>query len=166
VTNYRREQVGTTPTVACLGGETIARYRLQLVREAAVPYDHSIVCDQPERAARFLHRVLDGYDREVLGALYLTSSHRAIGHTLAYIGTLTYAPAEPRGLLVPGLLANASAALLFHTHPGGDPTPSTDDISLTRRVAEAGKILGVTILDHIILGEPPTYTSLLREHPW
>ena len=146
--------------------ETIARYRLSLAREGTDPYGETTICSQPETAAPFLHRVLESYDREVVGSLFLSHNQRAIGHTLAYIGTLTQAPAEPRGLLLPALLANASSVILFHNHPSGDPTPSTDDINLTQRVAAAGNILGVKVLDHIILGEEPTYTSLWKTNPW
>ncbi len=146
--------------------QTIARYRLSLAREVCVPYDEPIYCDQPQKAAGFLHRILATYDREVLGALLVGANHRAIGHTLAYIGTLTQAPAEPRGLLVPALLANAAAVILFHNHPSGDPKPSADDIALTSKVAAAGDILGIQVLDHLVLGDPPSYVSLWQKYPW
>jgi DNA repair protein RadC len=98
-----------------------------------------------------------------VGSLFFNHHHQAIGHTLAYMGTLNQALVEPRGLLVPALLANAASILMFHNHPSGDPTPSTDDICLTERVAEAGEILGVPVLDHIILGEPPRYYSFREQ---
>lgn len=160
--------IGASPSslAEIVGVETVARYRLSLVREGSVPYDTTISYDQPERAAAFLHPLLADYDREVLGALLLTYSYRAIGYTFAYVGTLNQAPAEPRGLLVPALLANAAAIVMFHNHPGGDPTPSRDDLAVTERVVAAGKLLGVTVLDHLILGEPPSYTSLWRSRPW
>lgn len=153
-----------TPTQADV--QTLTRYGLRLVCEDRVPYDRLIRCDQPETAARFLHTVLEGIDREVFGALFVDSRHHAIGHTIAYIGTLTQAPVEPRGVLVPALLANAAALILFHNHPSGDPDPSQDDLQLTRRLVEAGDVLGVKVLDHIVLGEAPRYTSLYRTNPW
>jgi DNA repair protein RadC len=146
--------------------ETVARYRLNLVREAIEPYDEPILCNEPDSAARFIHHILDGYDREVVGALFLNTTHRTIGHTLAYVGTLTAAPVEPRGLFVPALLANSASIILFHCHPCGDPAPSDDDFRLTARLVAAGSILGVKVLDHIIIGEPPRYESLYRLRPW
>jgi DNA repair protein RadC len=143
----------------------MARYRLSLVREATVPYDNPVNCNEPDRAATFIHHILEDYDREVVGSLFLSHGHRAIGHTLAYIGTLTSAPAEPRGLLVPALLANAASIIMFHNHPGGETIPSRDDCSLTKKVVAAGDILGVNVLDHIIIGEPPHYTSLRQLNP-
>jgi DNA repair protein RadC len=145
--------------------QTITRYRVGLVRESAVPYDEPINCGDPDRAARFIHRVLESYDREVVGALFLSHSHRATGHTLAYIGTLTSASAEPRGLLVPALLANAASIIMFHNHPSGETIPSRDDNALTKKVIAAGDILGVKVLDHIIIGEPPHYASLRQLSP-
>jgi len=146
--------------------QTIARYRLGLVHEGEVPYGTSARCDRPESAAPFLHRILATYDREVVGGLYLNHRHDAIGHTIAYIGTLTQALVEPRGLLVPALLANATGVIVFHNHPSGAPTPSSDDIALTRRLVSAGEIVGISVLDHIVLGEAPHYASIRQVRPW
>jgi DNA repair protein RadC len=56
--------------------------------------------------------------------------------------------------------------ILFHNHPSGDPAPSAEDLAFTRRLAEAGEILGIRLLDHIIVGEPPAYVSLRRRGGW
>ncbi|MGH7567750.1 MAG: JAB domain-containing protein [Gemmatimonadales bacterium] len=61
------------------------------------------------------------------------------------------------------MLANAAGIVLFHNHPSGDPTPSADDLAFTRRVAVASETVGVRLIDHIIVGEPPRFTSL-HEH--
>lgn len=146
--------------------QLIARYRLGLVHEGCVPYDTTTKCDRPETAAPFLHRLLRTYDREVVGGLYLNSQNDAIGHSIAYIGTLTQALVEPRGILVPALLANAAGVIVFHNHPSGDPTPSSDDLALTNRLIEAGNIVGISVLDHIVLGDAPRYTSIRHLHQW
>lgn len=148
------------------GIRTITRFGLRLVCEGEVQYDRTISCDRPESAARFLHQILEGIDREVFGAVYLDGRHKVIGHTIAYVGTLTHAPVEPRGVLVPALLANAMAMILFHNHPSGDPEPSTDDRRLTKRLVEAGDLVGIKVLDHIILGETPRFLSLFTRDPW
>lgn len=154
------------PPLAPSGEGTIARYRLGLIREATVPFDTTKAYDRPERIAPFLHGLLETYEREVMGALFLTANLRAVGHTLPYQGTLTHAAVEPRGLLIPALMTNAAGVVLFHNHPSGDPTPSSDDIAVTKRVVAAGKLLGVSVLDHLILGEAPRYTSLWQLDPW
>lgn len=174
MTDYRREGEGAayrappaaTAVADALPFGTIARYRLSLVRETSVPFDTSTRYDQPERAARFLHELHATADREMVGALLLASTYHAIGHTIAYIGTINQAPVEPRGILLPALLANAAAIIAAHNHPSGDPTPSTDDINLTNKLVAAAKLLGIAVLDHIIIGEPPTYNSLWTTHPW
>jgi DNA repair protein RadC len=60
---------------------------------------------------------------------------------------------HPREVFETPILANAAAVILTHNHPSGDPTPSTDDCHLTRRLADAGEILGVQVLDHIVVGD-------------
>lgn len=147
-------------------GTTIARYRLVLVREDEEPYGNPTRCAKPAAVARFLHQLLEGYDREVFGALFLDGRNRAVGHTLAYVGGLSRTVIEPRGVFTPALLANANAVILFHNHPSGDPTPSKDDRRVTRRLAEAGDLLRVKVLDHVIVGEPPGYCSLRTEGGW
>lgn len=146
--------------------QTITRYALRLVAEGCTKFERLIRCDQPETAARFLHQVLEGADREVMGALYLDTQHHAVGYTIAYVGTLYEAPVEPRGVLVPALLANAAAMILFHNHPSGNPEPSRHDLNITSKLVEAGEIVGVKVLDHIILGEAPRYLSMFSRNPW
>lgn len=144
------------------------RYRLSLVREPDAPYDGAelVRCDQPFTAARFLHQLLESYPQEVVGAILLNTQHQAMGHVLAYLGTLCGAYVEPRGILAPALLANAASVVMFHNHPSGSPEPSRDDRELTKRIVAAGEILGVKVLDHIILGESPSYVSLYQNDPW
>lgn len=143
---------------------TFMRYRLNLVREES-PEHEPADCGQPHAAARLAHQLVGGYDREVMGALFLDTRHRTIGYTIAYVGTLSRAAVEPRGFLVPALLANAAAVVLFHNHPSGDPSPSAEDLAFTRRVADAGDFIGVRLLDHLVLGEAPRFVSL-RERGW
>jgi len=157
---------GVAESALVSGIRTITRYGLRLVCEGEVHFDGAISCDRPESAARFLHQILEGIDREVFGAVYLDGRHKVIGHTIAYVGTLTHAPVEPRGVLVPALLANAMAMILFHNHPSGDPEPSTDDRQLTKRLVEAGDLVGIKVLDHIILGESPRFLSMFTRNPW
>jgi DNA repair protein RadC len=140
--------------------ETIARYRVTLVREESTPYETPEHCGDPATCARFLHRILSSWDREVMGALFLATRNRAIGHQLAYVGTLSRAAVEPRGILSAALLSNCAGIILFHNHPSGDPSPSAEDIAFTRRMAEAGEVVGIRVVDHIIVGEAPAFVSL------
>ena len=144
---------------------TTCRFRLMLVREEPEPYGPEM-CASPAQAAPLLHRLVAGLDREVLGALFLDTRHRAVGHTVAYIGTLNRTVAEPRGILVPALLSNAAGVIVFHNHPSGDPSPSPEDLAFTRKLAEASDAVGVRLVDHLILGDPPTFVSLKERGHW
>lgn len=139
--------------------ETTCRFRLTLVREDPQPYGPQALAS-PAEAAQFAHQLTAGCDRELMGALFLDCRHRALGHTIAYVGTLNRAAVETRGLLTPALLANAAAIIAFHTHPSGDPSPSAEDLAFTRRLQEAGEVVGVRLVDHLVLGEAPVFVSL------
>lgn len=139
---------------------TVCRYRLVLVREPGSAYAQPVPCSNPDAVARFLHGVLAGFDREVVGVLFLDGRTRAIGHTFAYVGGLNRSIVEPRGVFAPAMLANAASVILFHNHPSGDPSPSRDDLKVTEEIAAAGRLLGIRLLDHVILGEAPLYLSL------
>ena len=84
------------------------------------------------------------------------------GHTVAYVGTLWGSLCDPRGIYAPALLVNAAYVAMFHTHPSGNPNPSPEDQAMTERVAAAGKVLAIPLLDHLILGESPRYVSLAQ----
>jgi DNA repair protein RadC len=76
-----------------------------------------------------------------------------IGFNLVAIGTLTSALVHPREVFKAAILANAAAIILVHNHPSGDPEPSAEDRALTSRLKEAGEILGIRILDHVVIGD-------------
>jgi len=100
----------------------------------------------------FLQKYYAGHDREEMTALMLDAKNGIIGfHTIA-IGSLTLAIIHPRETFKAAILLNASAVLLAHNHPSGDPTPSQEDRELTRRLVEAGKLLGIQVMDHLVIG--------------
>ena len=144
---------------------TTCRFRVMLVREEPEPYGPE-TCAFPAQAATLLHRLSAGYDREMLGALYLDTKNRAVGHTVAYIGTINRTAAEPRGIIVPALLTNAVGIIVFHNHPSGDPSPSAEDLAFTRKLSEAAEAVGARFVDHLILGDPPSFVSLKERGCW
>jgi DNA repair protein RadC len=68
-------------------------------------------------------------------------------------GTLTSSPVHPREVFAPAVRHSAAAVVLVHNHPSGDPQPSADDLDITRRLADAGRLLGVRVVDHVIVGD-------------
>lgn len=91
-------------------------------------------------------------EQEEFRALYLNSKHKLIKTKTISIGTLNTAVISPREVYQHALRLNAAAVVAVHNHPSGDPTPSREDKDVTKRLAEAGKILDVSFLDHIIIG--------------
>jgi len=83
-----------------------------------------------------------------------------------YRGTVSRTACEPAGILRAALLCNASAVVLFHNHPSGDPSPSAEDLAFTRRLAEAGEIVGVRLVDHLIVAGPGRYVSMRERGVW
>ena len=165
--NAARRPSATTP--AATGNQvprlTIRRYRLELVAEATSLFatDPGRAADplcRPEAAARFLAREIGNRPQEHMCALYLDTRNRPLGWTVAHIGTINRAAVEPRAILVTGLSLNAAGFLIAHNHPSGDPTPSAEDLAFTRRMAEAGELIGIRLVDHLILGDDGRWISL------
>lgn len=106
------------------------------------------------RAAADVFRViLQDEPGEVFGMLCLSTKNRVIGYHEVSRGTLDATLVHPREVFKAALLANAAAIIVAHNHPSGDPTPSADDIALTSRLMAAGTLLGVSVLDHIVIGD-------------
>ena len=111
----------------------------------------------PRETALSLMTVLQDEPSEVFAILCVTTKHRVIAYHEVSRGTIDSTLAHPREVFKAALLANAAAIVLSHNHPSGDPTPSPDDVELTRRLAAAGEVLGVPVLDHIIIGDGRYY---------
>ena len=126
--------------------------RVALVREGAVKSETRSICG-PADAAAVLRGIIGDYDREAFAVLLVNAKHRVIGAHIAGVGTLDSAQTGPREVFRAAILAGAKAVVLGHNHPSGDPTPSSADLHLTRRLAKAGELLGIPVLDHIIIGE-------------
>ncbi len=153
------------PRGAIAEGHTVTRYRLRLVKEDQEPVAEPEILARPVEIAAFLwKRVFDGVDREVMCAVYVDSGNRVIGWTIAYVGCLSRCGVEPRGLVVPALLANASGLVIAHNHPGGSEKPSEEDKYFTRRMHLACDILGLKLVDSLVVAEGPSglrWTSLM-----
>ncbi len=138
-------------------GRAITIIRLQMVREGHFPYTTRQIRGSAD-AAKIFRSYLAGADREYLVVLLLDGRHRVNGLNVAAMGSLTHTPVHPREVFKPAVLANARAVIIGHNHPSGDPSPSREDRKLTQRLVRAGELLGITLLDHIIVGEAG-YTS-------
>jgi DNA repair protein RadC len=90
---------------------------------------------------------------EQFGLVMLDTKHRLLRTAIISVGTLDSSPAHPREIFREAASASAAAIVLFHNHPSGDPTPSRDDVDLTRRLIQAGQLMGIDVLDHVILAD-------------
>ena len=127
-------------------------YKCKLVKEREVEYEAEISC---ARDAEKLFRKLglNKEPEEVFWIACLNTKGKVIGMHEVSRGSLAICPVHPRDIFKRALLNNASSIILCHKHPSGDPDPSSEDKELTRRLIQAGKILGVKIVDHIVVGD-------------
>lgn len=136
-------------------------YQIKLVRDGSQPVERRKVTTAPV-AAEILHEYLAETDREHFVVLLLDTQNRAIGLHTVTVGTLDASLVHPREVYKPAILANASSVLLAHNHPSGECTPSAEDELVTRQLRAAGELLGIEVLDHVILGDPPHFYSFLE----
>jgi len=120
------------------------------------------VASSPSEAVALLRPIFDELDadREHFVILALNSANRATGFKVISTGSTNASLADPRTLFRDAIALGAASLVLAHNHPSGDPTPSREDIALTRKLAEGGKLLDINIHDHIILGADAAFVSL------
>jgi len=107
----------------------------------------------PHDAAAFLLPAYGARAVEQFGLVLLDTRHRVLRTTIVASGTLNSTIVQPRDVFREAMLGSAAAVVVFHNHPSGDPTPSQDDIELTRRLRAAGVLMGIDVVDHLVLGD-------------
>lgn len=107
----------------------------------------------PADAASLVQYEMSALEQEHLRAILLTTRNEVIEIAEIYRGSLNSAPVRIADVFKPAIRKNAAAIILVHNHPSGDPTPSPDDVALTKAIREAGQLLGLEVLDHIIVGQ-------------
>ena len=132
-------------------------FRVELVHERS--FDAPLALT-PEDVAPVVCRYLKGADREHFVVIMLATNCRIIGINTCHIGSLDASVVSPREVLKPAVLANAAKIVVAHNHPSGSLQPSQADISVTRRLAQAGKLLGIPVLDSLIIGHDGEFASL------
>jgi DNA repair protein RadC len=99
--------------------------------------------------------------KEHFATLHLDGKNRVVCMDTVSIGSLNQSIVHPREVFKTACLSNAAAVILVHQHPSGDPAPSREDIEITKRLREAGELMGICVLDHIIVGDD-TYVSFVE----
>ena len=104
-------------------------------------------------------------DREVFALLILDNKHRMVGYHQVAEGSLTASIVHPREVFKALVLSNAAAFICMHNHPSGDPTPSKEDIEITRRLRELADLIGIRLLDHVVFGDG-RFVSFVDDGYW
>ncbi len=129
------------------------------VRELTVKYGAVVatldaeVCSTPAKIANKIRRRLVDEPSELFGVFILNSRNIPIGWHVVSRGTLTSSLVHPREVFRAAIIENAASVILVHNHPSGKPTPSTEDRTVTKRLAQAGKLLGIRVTDHVIVAQ-------------
>ncbi len=150
----------------CKGVDEVSRIqvsfeRVVLVKEKVGRYELPRKIGNPEDVYKAITTITNVQEeaQEVFGILILNNKNKIVAVHEISRGALNGTMVHPREVFKPAVLHNAAAIICFHNHPSGDPEPSREDAETTRRLVEAGKIMGIKVLDHIIVGDD-RYVSL------
>jgi DNA repair protein RadC len=143
----RLEGVGVAKAAQVLAAVELGRRTLLRCPPSRVQFAN------PRDLATYLLPQFGSKPVEQFGIVMLDTKHRLLRTSVVSVGTLDSSPAHPREIFREAASASAAAIVLFHNHPSGDPTPSRDDVDLTRRLVEAGELMGIDVIDHVILAD-------------
>jgi DNA repair protein RadC len=152
----------------------LPRYEVRLVRNGHCKYEATKL-DSSERAQKICiqaaRSILEDSPTEKFLIVTLDTQLRLIGIHEITSGTLDSSLVHPREVFRHAYLCNASSIILMHNHPSGDVLPSSNDLQVTKRLKEAGDLLGITVTDHIVVGHDPNSGnwnaySIRENHPW
>lgn len=136
---------------------------IRLVRDIFKRYSlaelrNKVTIRTPDQVAHYCKASLAGKSEECLELIYLTVRNTIIKTEIVATGLIDRVSISPRKIVERALAAKASAVILVHNHPSGDATPSIEDVLLTREVVEASRLLGISVYDHIIVGQGVHYS--------
>ncbi|MCD2346854.1 DNA repair protein RadC [Clostridium guangxiense] len=132
---------------------------IKMIREGSILYNTRKILS-PSDAVNLGKYFLEDADREKLIACCMDTKNQPISINIVSIGSLNSSIVHPREVFKVAILSNAASILIFHNHPSGNTEPSQEDINITKRLKEAGNLLGIELLDHIIIGSEGKYCSL------
>ena len=133
----------------------------RIVKEYSILYATRRI-ESPEGAADLMKDFLEDLDKEQVMLLCLNIKGEPTHISTVSTGSLTSSIVHPREVFKTAIIANANQIMIFHNHPSGDPTPSEQDLNITKRLKQAGDLIGIELLDHIIIGDQGRFTSLKR----
>lgn len=121
-------------------------------------HEAGVVLAQPRQVFELLSPEMSGLSQEQLRVLTLNTRHGLLGSHLVYQGTVRESPVRPAEVFRPAVVQQAPGVIVVHNHPSSDPTPSADDHALTRHLVQAGNLLGIRVVDHMVIGGSGFYS--------
>ena len=115
--------------------------------------DERLAINSPAEAAALVQYEMSGLEQEHLRVILLDTRNRVLDTVEIYRGSVNSSQVHIGEVFKPAIRRNATAIIVIHNHPSGDPTPSPDDVAVTRAILQAGKLLDVNVLDHMIIGQ-------------
>lgn len=131
-------------------GKGLKLVRIRMIKEKTL-FSGKEVTD-PERAVELLSKKMAQLDREMVAVLNLNLKNQVLNMNVVSIGTLNASLVHPREVFKTSILSNAASILVLHNHPSGVTLPSAEDLTLTKRLALCGTLIGIELMDHIIVG--------------
>ncbi|SIR32117.1 DNA repair protein RadC [Priestia flexa] len=131
---------------------------VKLVRESCILYAKRSI-RSPQDAYELLKSFLEDKDREHFIVVTLDTKNQPVSINVCHIGSLNASIVSPREVMKSAILSSGASFMIAHNHPSGNTTESREDVEVTKRLAEAGKLMGIELLDHIIIGDGK-YNSL------
>ncbi|NJK81780.1 MAG: DNA repair protein RadC [Chloroflexaceae bacterium] len=128
-------------------------------RLAMLSFEERFQITSPGDVAKLMQVQMSHYDQEHLNVICLDTKNRVMKIQNVYVGTLDAAGLRVGEIFKEALKINSAALIMVHNHPSGDPTPSPEDIAITRQIVEAGRLLDIDVLDHLVIGHG-RYVSL------
>jgi DNA repair protein RadC len=122
-------------------------------RMAKASIQDGIYFNHPQTVAEYFMEEMRHKEREELVLLFLNSKNKLLHQMAISVGTVNSSVASPREIFIEALRYQAVTLIMLHNHPSGDPTPSADDVNVTRRVRDVGNLIGILLADHIIIGD-------------
>lgn len=143
--------------------EDIKKYTVKLVKEQEMEYKGGKVTSS-KKASKLINEIfnMDSQPSEIFVMLALDVQNKPIGCFLISQGSINLTISSPRDIFQRALLVNAYSIIVAHNHPNGEVKPSKGDIRITQRLAEAGKLMEIELIDHLIFGEEGKYYSFLE----
>ncbi|WP_394233104.1 DNA repair protein RadC [Niallia oryzisoli] len=139
--------IGTAKAIQILASVELGR------RISNLQHDDRYVIRSPEDGAKYVMNDMRFLSQEHFVTLYLNTKNQVLHKKTIFIGSLNASIVHPREIYKEALRRSAASIICIHNHPSGDPSPSREDIDVTRRIVECGKLLGIELLDHLIIGE-------------